>query len=205
MDSLREVTDILNIRLSEDESYCIAVDQTRLPGELCYVDLRTAEDYYTAIKLLQVRGAPCIGITAGYAMYCLAQTLPTEKQAFLAEYDRLSAYINSSRPTAVNLSWALRRMRAVLDSAADATVAEWVALLGKEAKAIHEEDMAMCRAISEYGLSLLKEGDGVLTHCNAGPLATSRLGTAQGPMFLAKEKGINLRVFADETRPLLQG
>ena len=97
MDSLREVTDILNIRLSEDETYCIAVDQTRLPGELCYVDLRTAEDYYTAIKLLQVRGAPCIGITAGYAMYCLAQTLPTEKQAFLAEYDRLSAYIHADK------------------------------------------------------------------------------------------------------------
>ena len=205
MDSLREVTDILNIRLSDDETYCIAVDQTKLPGELCYVDLHTAEDYYTAIKLLQVRGAPCIGITAGYAMYCLAQTLPTDKEAFLAEYERLSAYINSSRPTAVNLSWALRRMRAALDTAPEADTAEWVALLGKEAKAIHEEDMAMCRAISEYGLSLLKEGDGVLTHCNAGPLATSRLGTAQGPMFLAKEKGINLRVFADETRPLLQG
>jgi methylthioribose-1-phosphate isomerase len=110
-----------------------------------------------------------------------------------------------SRPTAVNLSWALKRMEKLVDESAELPVPQIVEKLGEECVAIHEEDIAMCRKISEYGLSLIKEGDGILTHCNAGPLATSRYGTALGPMFLGKEKGMNFRVFADETRPLLQG
>ena len=105
----------------------------------------------------------------------------------------------------MNLSWALKRMEKIVEESSEVPVGEIVEKLGRECVAIHEEDIAMCRKISEYGLSLIKEGDGILTHCNAGPLATSRYGTALGPMFLGKEKGMNFRVFADETRPLLQG
>ena len=114
-------------------------------------------------------------------------------------------YLNSSRPTAVNLSWALERMENVVTENRDRTVPDILALLKEECLKIHREDIGMCRAISEYGLSLLKDGDGILTHCNAGPLATSRYGTGQGPLFLGKERGMNFRVYADETRPLLQG
>lgn len=111
-----------------------------------------------------------------------------------------AAYLNSSRPTAVNLSWALRRMTAAAEaSGGDLNV------LRKECQAILEEDIAMCTAISEHGLSLLKEGDGVLTHCNAGPIATSKYGTAIGPILLGAERGVHIRAFCDETRPLLQG
>ena len=161
---------------------------------------------YDAIKLLQVRGAPAIGICAGYSIYALARQWdisdPTE---FAGEFHRWKEYLNSSRPTAVNLSWALERMERVVKEHEGQSVEEILELLGKECRAIHQEDIEMCRAISEYGLSLLKDGDGVLTHCNAGPLATSRYGTALGPLFLGKERGMNLHVFADETRPLLQG
>jgi methylthioribose-1-phosphate isomerase len=116
-----------------------------------------------------------------------------------------AAYINSSRPTAVNLSWAIRRQLAVTDANAELPVSEIIGLLKQEAIAIHREDIEMCGRISEYGLSLVKPGDGILTHCNAGPLATSKYGTAIGPILLGKERGINFKVFADETRPLLQG
>jgi methylthioribose-1-phosphate isomerase len=136
----------------------------------------------------------------------LAQQIQTEDfDEFYAQFKKDKEYLDSSRPTAVNLSWALKRMDALVLANKDKTVAEIVDLMGEEAVKIQQEDIAMCKAISEYGLSLLKEGDGVLTHCNAGPLATSRYGTAIGPMLMAKEKGINVKVFADETRPLLQG
>jgi methylthioribose-1-phosphate isomerase len=171
-----------------------------------YLTADTEEDCFDAILKLKVRGAPCIGIFAGYAMYVLCQKYQDKPYAeFAAEYKRQSAYLNSSRPTAVNLSWALKRMEKIVEESSEVPVGEIVEKLGRECVAIHEEDIAMCSKISEYGLSLIKEGDGILTHCNAGPLATSRYGTALGPMFLGKEKGMNFRVFADETRPLLQG
>ena len=113
--------------------------------------------------------------------------------------------MNASRPTAVNLSWALNRMESVVLANRDKTVKEILALLERESRLIQEEDVDMCRRISEFGLSLIKDGDGILTHCNAGPLATSRYGTALGPILLGKERGMNFKVFADETRPLLQG
>ena len=161
---------------------------------------------YDAIKSLAVRGAPAIGICAGYAIYCLAQQIEAATfEEFYPQFKKLSDYLNSSRPTAVNLSWALNRVDAMVNANKEKSVAELVDLIGEEAVKIQEEDIAMCKAISEYGLSLLKEGDGVLTHCNAGPLATSRYGTAIGPMLMAKEQGMNIKVFADETRPLLQG
>ncbi len=206
MDTLHEVTHSANIALNENETAVVIIDQTLLPNELLYRTIRTKEEAYHAIKTLQVRGAPAIGIFAGYCMYVFSKEWTDRSyEDFYEEYSNLSIYLNSSRPTAVNLSWALQRMKKIVEENRDKDLREIVSLLGREAKAIHEEDIAMCYAISENGLSLLKEGDTILTHCNTGPLATSRYGTAIGPVLLGKERGINIKVFADETRPLLQG
>ena len=124
-------------------------------------------------------------------MYVLSRQYQDKPYAdFLKEFDRQKEYLNSSRPTAVNLSWALRRVRKVVTDNADKPVPEIVNLLKEEAVRIHQEDIAMCTKISEYGLTLIKDGDGILTHCNAGPLATSRYGTATGPIFLGRERGM---------------
>jgi len=195
-----------NVYLSQDGKSVIIIDQRQLPNELVELTLSTAQEMYDAIKSLAVRGAPAIGICAGYSIYCLAQQIEAETfEEFYPLFKKASDYLNSSRPTAVNLSWALNRIDTMVNLNKEKSVAEIVDLIGEEAVKIQQEDIAMCKAISEYGLSLLKEGDGVLTHCNAGPLATSRYGTAIGPMLMAKEKGMNIKVFADETRPLLQG
>ncbi len=195
-----------HVRLGDDLTSVVILDQTLLPNEVKYLTLREPEEMFEAIRLLRVRGAPAIGICAGYCLAALAQQrrdLPSGE--FAAQLHRLSAYLNSSRPTAVNLSWALNRLGRLAHSMADAAPAAVAAALREEAAAIHKEDIAMCRAISEHGLTLIKDGDGILTHCNAGPLATSRYGTALGPLLLGTERGMNFRVFADETRPLLQG
>lgn len=196
----------LNVCLSKDETAVVIIDQTKLPAVTEYLTLETAEELYDAIFELKVRGAPAIGIFAGYSMYVLARSIKTEDyEEFLKKFKEYKDYLNSSRPTAVNLSWALNRMEEVVTKANEKTVGEILGLLGEECKKIQEEDIQMCKAISEYGLSLLKDGDGILTHCNAGPLATSRYGTALGPLLLGKERGMSFKVFADETRPLLQG
>lgn len=161
------------------------LDQTKLPNEEIYFTPKTKEDYYYAIKTLQVRGAPAIGIFAGYAMAMLNENK-----------EELKAYLDSCRPTAVNLSYATSRMLKAYKDGKN---------LLDEATAIHNEDIEMCRKISEYGLSLLHDGDGVLTHCNAGELATSKYGTGLGPLILGAEKGYNFHAYVDETRPLLQG
>ncbi len=161
------------------------LDQTKLPNEEIYFTPKTKEDYYYAIKKLQVRGAPAIGIFAGYAMAMLDENK-----------EKLKAYLDSCRPTAVNLSYATSRMLKAYKDGKN---------LLDEATAIHNEDIEMCRKISEYGLSLLHDGDGVLTHCNAGELATSKYGTGLGPLILGAEKGYNFHAYVDETRPLLQG
>lgn len=204
MKEIHSVTHVQNIRLSDTEDSVIILDQARLPNHVEYVTCSTLQQCYDAIKSLQVRGAPAIGIFAGYAMYILAgKDAALSYPEFKARFAEQKEYLNSSRPTAVNLSWALKRMQDVVDRCADAAAA--IKELKAEAVAIHEEDIRMCRSIAEYGLSLLKDGDGILTHCNAGPLATSRYGTAIGPMLLGKERGYEFHVFADETRPLLQG
>lgn len=172
-----------NIKYENGVLYLL--DQTLLPNEEKYITPKTKEDYYCAIKTLQVRGAPAIGIFAAYAMALLDE-----------DKEKLKQYLDSARPTAVNLSWATKRM---LDAYYQGKS------LIDEAISIHNEDKEMCRKISEYGLSLLKDGFGILTHCNAGALATSEYGTGLGPLLLGKEKGYNFRVFTDETRPLLQG
>lgn len=203
---LKQVTHIDNVRLSDDGRAVRILDQSLLPNETIYLELQTPEALYEAIATLRVRGAPAIGIFAGYALYVLAlQTKTTSYADFLAECQKNRDYLNSSRPTAVNLRHMLDRVLAVVQSMPCADISAIQDAMGQMAKAIHEEDIAMCTAISEYGLSLVKAGDGILTHCNAGPLATSRYGTGLGPLFLAQERGIPLHAFCDETRPLLQG
>lgn len=194
---------VINVRLSDDETAVRIVDQTKLPGELIYIELREREELFEAIHSLRVRGAPAIGIFAGYAVYVLARSYGEEEffQRLHADCD----YLISSRPTAVNLAHMAERMRACAVAHEDLPVAEIRKALKAEALAIHREDIAMCRAIAEAGLGLLKEGDTVLTHCNAGPLATSEYGTGLGPLMLAAEKGMDIKAYVDETRPLLQG
>ena len=192
--------------LNPDRKSIRILDQTQLPNHIVYKDVSTPEECWTAIKKLEVRGAPCIGIFAGYAMAVTAQPyaeLPMEE--FKAKMAEISAYLNSSRPTAVNLSWALKRLEKVIADNTDKTVPEVIELMIAESIAIHEEDIAMCKAMSEYGLSLLKDGDGLLTHCNAGPLALSKYGSGLGPILLGNERGMTFHVYSDETRPLLQG
>ncbi len=194
-----------HVHLSDDGSALVILDQRRLPLHREYLTLTTAQEMFDAIYSLAIRGAPAIGIFAALAMSVLAQRMPAERPAFDEEFRKTADFLDSSRPTAVNLGWALRRMGRVLTAHPAAPVPELLALLRAEAQAILEEDVAMCRAISEHGLSLLHDGDAVLTHCNAGPIATSRYGTAIGPLILGAERGRKMKAFADETRPLLQG
>ena len=193
-------------RLDDENSALVILDQTLLPNEVKYLSLRTNAEICHAIKTLQVRGAPAIGVAAGYGAYLAAKSAPeTDFEAFYGHFKALCAALAASRPTAVNLFWALNRMDKKALSLKDCPVPEIKAALRAEALAIHREDIAQNKAISEYGLSLLKPGDGLLTHCNAGPIATSEYGTALGPILLGQEKGYGFQVFADETRPLLQG
>ena len=193
------------VRLNETGDAILLTDQRALPDEDVVLEVRRIDEMYDAIKTLAVRGAPCIGIFAAYCMAILAKNTYGSKDDF---NERLLAYadrLNSSRPTAVNLSWALNRQKKVLDKMRESTMEETAKALMEEAVRIHEEDISMCLKIAENGLSLLKDGDGILTHCNAGALATSRYGTGLGPILLGTERGMHFHVFSDETRPLLQG
>lgn len=188
----------------------IIIDQTKLPGKTEIIRLKTGEEIWNAIYLLQVRGAPAIGVAAAFGIYILAKQISQEVEEndyelFYQKFIEQKDYLNSSRPTAVNLSWALNRMDRLCKSMSDKSVPEVVEALKKEAIEIKAEDIRVCKAIGEYGLSLVKPGDGILTHCNAGQLATCKYGTATAPIYLGHERGYNFRVFADETRPLLQG
>lgn len=197
---------MINIRLSQDHSGVIIIDQTKLPGELIELEVKTPEEMFQAIFELKVRGAPAIGIFAAYCIYVLSRTIDCTGGAELAAaLNEHAERLNSSRPTAVNLSWALRRMTEAAQAASGLSAQQIREKLLEECTAIQNEDIAMCTAISEHGLSLICDGDGILTHCNAGPLATSRYGTALGPILLGSERGMSFKVFADETRPLLQG
>ena len=206
MKDLKKVTHVQNIRYDKEAEALYIIDQTLLPGQEREIRLETAEQMYRAIRTLQVRGAPAIGICAAYCLYVLAQRIPwTDPEAFLKQLEEDGAYLNSSRPTAVNLSWAIRSMLDTARQHMNADRETMLEALYQRAAGIHEDDIAKCRAISEYGLTLVKDGDGILTHCNAGPLATSRYGTALGPILLGTERGMTFHVFSDETRPLLQG
>ena len=199
-----------NITYNKDNNQLYILDQTLLPNEEKEILLDTKEAMFDAIKLLKVRGAPAIGICAGYCIAVLANQYVQENIDSCKLLEKLQEdgrYLNSSRPTAVNLSWALTRMiNKAKALAADGKDSIAIAkILADEAILIHEEDIAMCAAISKHGLSLIKDGDTILTHCNAGPLATSKYGTALGPVLLGTEQGMTFHVYADETRPLLQG
>ncbi|MDP8214708.1 MAG: S-methyl-5-thioribose-1-phosphate isomerase [Candidatus Euphemobacter frigidus] len=182
------------------------IDQTLLPGKYEIREIKTKEEMWEAIKMLRVRGAPAIGIAAAKAVAVeMLRSETRDPDEFHRELEKVTDYLATSRPTAVNLFWALDRMKRVTRKSRERSVEELKELLLREAHAILEEDRAMCRAIGEAGDALIKDGAGILTHCNAGGLATSGFGTALAPIYVAHEKGKRIRVFADETRPLLQG
>lgn len=202
----KNIMEYETVDLNLQDRAVVIIDQTKLPGTTEIIELKTAQEIWDAIYLLKVRGAPAIGVAAAFGIYVLADAIKTEDYAtFLAEFQKQKAYLDSARPTAVNLSWALKRMEKVVLDNSRRTVEEIKELLKEESIAIKQEDVWVCKTIGEYGLSLVKPGDGILTHCNAGQLATSKYGTATAPIYLGQERGYNFHVFADETRPLLQG
>jgi methylthioribose-1-phosphate isomerase len=179
------------------------LDQTLLPTETTFLDCRTREDVFDAILRLVVRGAPAIGVAAGYGMVVGSQAIDIHAN-FAAELEILAAYLEKSRPTAVNLSWAVRRVLKRANSTPGDATAIREAMLD-EAKIIHAEDVRMCLAIGRCAEKLITPGTGILTHCNAGALATAGIGTATAGMYVAHAMGREFTVYCDETRPLLQG
>ena len=194
------------VGMDEATNELIIIDQTQLPGKTVFLRLSALEDIHEAIYTLRVRGAPAIGVAAAIGIYAVCSRLPdSDYETFASEFSRAKESLVSSRPTAVNLAWALNRMERVVLEHPGRSAAELKDLLRKEALAIRDEDIRVCRAIGENGLTLIQDGDGILTHCNAGQLATTRYGTALAPIHVGREQGINFKVFTDETRPLLQG
>jgi methylthioribose-1-phosphate isomerase len=183
------------------------IDQTLLPAELKRIQCRDLRGVWEAIKSLRVRGAPAIGIAAAYGLCLGLQDMAyADEAAFFVRLRQVSEELASSRPTAVNLTWALERMTSRAEVLrGKMPPREILVVLLAEARAIEEEDRQMCRKIGQHGAALLADGQGVLTHCNAGGLATADYGTALALFFTAQEEGKRLRVFVDETRPLLQG
>ena len=171
------------VALDEQNGAIVIIDQTKLPYSTEIISLRTQEEIWNAIYLLQVRGAPAIGVTAAMGIYLAAKGIKAENyEDFYSQFKKAADYLDSARPTAVNLSWALRRMEGVVRKNSGRPIPEIVEELRKEAIEIRDEDIRVCKAIGENGLSLVKPGDGLLTHCNAGQLATVRYGTATAPM-----------------------
>ncbi len=181
------------------------VDQTALPGQLVIRRCETVEEVHDAIRRLVVRGAPAIGVAAAYGVLLAARAAAGENAATLAKrVAAATSYLETARPTAVNLAWAVRRMVAAA-RAGGADAAALYRRLSHEAAAIEEEDRRSNRLLGKFGAALLRDGDVVLTHCNAGALATVDYGTALGVIYAAREEGKTISVFADETRPLWQG
>ena len=182
------------------------IDQTLLPNEFKQIYCDDVESVWEAIKSLRVRGAPAIGIAGALgAVLGIWKSKATNYPDFAAELKKVTDYLATSRPTAVNLFWALERIEGTAEKHKDLEISQLKSVLLDEAQCIIEEDRAKCRAIGQHGLNLLRNGDTILTHCNAGGLATSDYGTALAVMFSAHESGKNISVYADETRPLLQG
>ncbi|MBQ9156953.1 MAG: S-methyl-5-thioribose-1-phosphate isomerase [Eubacterium sp.] len=200
------ILDYDTVTLDDKSHAMVIIDQTQLPNKIEILSLTKQTEIWDAIYLLKVRGAPAIGVAAAIGIYLAAREITaTDYDTFYEKFRKASDYLNSSRPTAVNLSWALKRMEQVVIANRDQPVKDIVAALHDEALAIREEDIKVCHAIGTYGLSLVNPGDGLLTHCNAGQLATIRYGTATAPMYLGHEQGYNFKIYCDETRPLLQG
>lgn len=189
----------------QDEELSL-LDQTLLPHEERYELQETPEMIHAAIQALKVRGAPAIGVAAAYGLcVCMQSFVGAYMEDFMDGLSDHANYLNSSRPTAVNLSWALNRMRKMVEQGGFSDSHAAYAALVREAETIHAEDIALCEGMARAGAPLIRPGMGVLTHCNAGSLATSGMGTATAPMYAAHAAGVKFRVFADETRPLLQG
>jgi methylthioribose-1-phosphate isomerase len=194
------------VALDDDARALVIIDQTKLPREVSVLSLTTQEEIYRAIATLQVRGAPAIGVAAAIGVYLASLGIETDDWGeFHSRFVSAMRYLASARPTAVNLFWALGRMESVVLRDKNLPVSEIKSLLLDEAARIHDEDIRVCRAIGEHGLGLIRDGWGILTHCNAGRLAAVRYGTALAPIHLGRERGRNFKVFAGETRPLLQG
>ncbi|KOP82846.1 methylthioribose-1-phosphate isomerase [Bacillus sp. FJAT-21945] len=197
---------IQSVKLDDENSTLILLDQTVLPNETVFLELKEMEDVWDAIYQLKVRGAPAIGIAAGYGVYLGTKksTADTNEELY-SDFLKVKEYLASSRPTAVNLFWALNRMDNRFKKEVGKSVPEVKAALKEEAELIRAEDEKICESIGQYALSLLEPGWGILTHCNAGTIATAKYGTALAPIYLGQEKGYDFKVYADETRPLLQG
>ena len=197
------------VKLSDDGKSIIIIDQTKLPGEVEILQLERQDEIIEAIYELKVRGAPAIGVAAGFAAYLAAcdihDSLGNDRDAFFAEFEKALERLNAARPTAVNLSWALREMWQTAKSQEEKSVSEIVEELKQVSLRIYEGDIDTCRRIGEHGLSLVQSPMTCLTHCNAGKLATAGIGTALAPIYIAHEKGYEIKVYCDETRPLLQG
>ena len=194
------------VALDDEAREIVIIDQTKLPGQKRMLRLSLPEQFYNAIKRLEVRGAPAIGVFAAFAAYlCACRIKETDYESFYKAFVKDKEYLNSSRPTAVNLSWALEKMDKVVRDNSAGTIPEILDALREEALKIRREDEAACRAIGENALTLLKPGYGLLTHCNAGQLATSKYGTATAAMYIGHERGYDFHIYCDETRPLLQG
>lgn len=188
--------------------HLVLLDQRLLPEEIVYLQLFTPEEVWEGIHSMKVRGAPAIGIAAAFgAVLGGMQVEANDNEGWLQQVAKTCAYLATSRPTAVNLFWALDRIKLAAEklAASDLDTAGLNAALLAEAEAIRAEDEDVCRRIGENALPFFQDGMGVLTHCNAGGLATAKYGTALAPMYLAHEQGLNIKVFADETRPVLQG
>lgn len=192
--------------ISYDGGEVHIIDQTQLPLQKKSITLHTKEEMWDAIKQLKIRGAPAIGIAAAFGIYLgIKDFKGKNREEFLVTLKEVCDYLGSSRPTAVNLFWAIDRVTALVKHNRDKTVDKLKELILQEAVEMIEEDNRICRAIGEAGVALISDGYALLTHCNAGGLATAMYGTALSPMFRAKEMGMKLHVFVDETRPLLQG
>lgn len=203
---MNTIFDILTVRMDYDRKALVIIDQTQLPGKEVYLELRSPEEIWEAVYCLKVRGAPAIGIAVAYGLALCAERIQGEDfGAFFQQFTLLKNYLAGSRPTAVNLFAALERLERCVLTYRQEPLEKIKQRLWKEAEAIQEEDAVACRRIGEWGLSLLQPGMGLLTHCNAGHLAVSEYGTALAPIYLGQEKNYHFTVYADETRPLLQG
>lgn len=197
---------IQSVRLDDDKDMLVLLDQTLLPNEKKFLELKELKDIWDAIYFLKVRGAPAIGIAAAYGVYIGTKKSKADSYEELYEdFKKAKDYLASSRPTAVNLFWALDRMDARFKREEGKSASEVITALKEESELIRAEDEKVCESIGEYALSLLEPGMGILTHCNAGTIATAKYGTALAPIYLGQERGYDFKVFADETRPLLQG
>jgi methylthioribose-1-phosphate isomerase len=181
------------------------LDQTQLPLKEVWKECRSLSDGFRAIKRLEVRGAPLIGIFAAYCIAVVAERMPLKGGVFLSEINKAITYLKCCRPTAVNLSWALGQLTKIISDNRGKSHFEIKQALLQEAEKIHRQDIELCQNIAKFGVQLIKPGDTILTHCNAGFLATGGNGTALGVIYAAHRLYKNIKVYADETRPLLQG